>query len=59
MTLPQNQVSPANSPLSMDASSIGEAPLQAFIRRLHESRHTLSTDEEPERGTDPWQGIGL
>jgi hypothetical protein len=59
MTLPQNQISPINSPVSVADAAIGEAPVQAYIRRLHESRNAHSANDEPVRSIDPWQGIGL
>ena len=59
MTLPQNQRSPGSPPVSVAESAIREAPLQAYIRELHESRNAKNADDEPVRGIDPWQGIGL
>jgi hypothetical protein len=37
----------------------GEAPLQAYVRRLHEQNNRLNPTDEPVRGRDPWNGIGL
>ena len=59
MTLPQNQIASVNSSIPMSGPGTSEAPLQAFIRRLHESRNLHSGNDEPVRGSDPWQGIGL
>lgn len=56
MTLPQTQNRPINTPA---VSGNAEAPLQAYVRRLHESRNTNAISGEPVRGIDPWQGIGL
>lgn len=56
MTLPQTQNNPINASTALGN---GEAPMQAYVRRLHESRNTNTTSEEPVRGIDPWQGIGL
>ena len=36
-----------------------EAPLQAYVRRLHESRNSPSSDSEPVRGKDKWLGMVL
>ena len=36
-----------------------EAPLQAYVRHLHEVSNRFALGDEPVRGKDPWNGIGL
>ena len=36
-----------------------EAPLQAYVRRLHESRNRHTGNGEPIRGKDKWLGMVL
>lgn len=36
-----------------------EAPLQAYIRQMHEASNLHNDSDEPVRGKDPWNGIGL
>lgn len=36
-----------------------EAPLQAYVRQLHESRNRQVSSNEPVRGKDPWLGMVL
>ena len=41
------------------SSSHEEAPLQAYVRRLHESRNGSNGNSEPLRGKDKWLGMVL
>ncbi len=38
---------------------LAEAPLQAYVRQLHERNARRSPDGEPVRGKDPWLGMVL
>ncbi|MFY0612433.1 MAG: hypothetical protein JXQ99_12950 [Hyphomicrobiaceae bacterium] len=40
-------------------ASHDEAPLQAYVRRLHESRNASNSNSEPLRGKDKWLGMVL
>ena len=34
-----------------------EAPLQAYVRKLHEANNRHNTTDEPVRCRDPWIGL--
>ena len=58
MTLSQNPIRAQQLP-GPDADRLSEeAPLQAYIRRLHESRNEPGVDE-PVRGKDRYLGLVL
>ena len=42
---------------NMRADTTSEAPLQAYIRKLHEANNRHNTSDEPVRGKDPWIGL--
>jgi hypothetical protein len=49
----------ATAPAIPNGRHAGEAALQAYVRHLHEQRNRHNHSDEPVRGKDPWNGIGL
>ncbi len=44
----------AGHPLTMQ-----DDPVQAYLRRRHETNAGQASDGEPQRGRDPWLGLAL
>lgn len=58
MQTPNPRSTAATKPPTIATAKPAEAPLQAYIRFLHETEAQQNDNQEPARGKDPWLGVG-